>query len=509
VVGVSAIVDEVTAADGAECKTGTSLSPKAPFTTRSEYWRDYVRLCKIVGSHPDGLTLRELAREIYGDDVDSDGADPRYQRVRRFVADRPDYFEYESDTAVSHVRPTLDLISLILGGIIQNSGDDDYQPGKDWCRNLLKTCRPTWDEEAEAINWNLNSRQKWHLQKPFEDYVNRTNDLRIILEAIDDDTDPEYLSLPYATRFTDDSRVKKQHSVLNSSLEAAADDHETAMFGTLTTDPKHFDNLFEAITSISDSWNRFMSWLSTDSRLGYRPEYCKVLEFQESGNPHIHFIIFLKQPDDGSMPWLVHKGDLDDYWAKYQGGYVNDLQPLVYQDDLHDGYDPDEGWVKWQPDGCHGGLLDRTSNDGEGYQTAGQYIGKYLSKTFGLVEDISNSDDPFRAAAHSDDADPWKLALYWATDRKVKTISRSLRQQVESDCDATDDDLHDLGDLLASDYRVVGAFAPADIPVGIRFQLQRLEDITADDDPPPEVFGAADEPPDSHSDEYDIGGYKV
>jgi hypothetical protein len=33
--------------------------------------------------------------------------------------------------------------------------------------------------------------------------------------------------------------------------------------------------------------------------------------------------------------------------------------------------------------------------------------------------------------------------------------------------------------------------------------------VTADDDPPPEVFGAVDEPPDGHSDEYEIGGYKI
>lgn len=497
--------------DSSRCKIPgpQGYSPSSIFSG-SQYADEYRRICKIVGSHPDGLTFGGIAQELHGQKIDIDGGDPRYQRIRRFTANHPDLFDTADDASVQVVRPTLDLISLILSGIVQNPGsDDEYQPGKDWAENMLKTVRPQWDEDTESINWNLTEKQKWHLQQCFADYVERIDDLRIVLESVDSQTKPEYLSLPYRTRFNDEGRVKKQFSVLNKSLEAAAKEHETACFVTLTTEPKHFDNLYESIAEINTNWNRFMSWLSTDSRLGYRPEFLKILEFQESGNPHLHAIIFLDQPDDGSMPWLVDKSDLDDYWSKWQGGYVNDIQPLVYQTDLGSEYEPDAGWVKWDSDGDHGGLLDEsTSNDGEGCQTAGQYIGKYLSKTFGLVQSVAadGAAEAFREGATSDDVDPWKLALYWATGKKVKTQSRGLRQMVEADHDDDDPD-GELAEILTTDYRVIGAFSFDNIPLHIRHNLTIMENAT-DESEDDEEFGIFEDVPDPPDDAIP-GGYKI
>jgi hypothetical protein len=456
--------------------------------------------------------MRELVTNVYGPDVPTDGSNPKYQRLRRFVSERPDFFEYEPSGAVTQVRPTLELVSLILSGIIQNPTESGYTAGRDWAENLLKTVTAEWDDDGQTKNWDWGENEKWHLRTAFEDYVKRINNLRIILRAEEEEqSGPEYLNMKYRTRFNDSGRVNKQFSIMNKALQGAAKDHETAVFVTLTTQPSHFDNLYESISSINKNWNRFMSWLSTDSRLGYRPEYCKVLEFQESGNPHLHAILFLDQPNDGSMPWLVNKSDLDEYWSKWQGGYINDLQPLVYENDLHDGYSTDSGWVKWDDDGAHGGLLDKTreASDNDGYQTAGEYIGKYLSATFGAIKELGDPEnETFTVTQESDEegrypdkSDPWKIAMYWATRRKIKTISRSLRDQIEIEEDDADAQLKEL--LEARRYEVVGAFTAVNIPDHIRAKMRTVQDVIGEEedeekivprdrtgppDPPPERF---------------------
>ena len=471
--------------DGPDNECKIEVDRKAPFTTSATYWREYLKVCKMVGHRPEGLTLKRLVGEVAGTEITPDGSDPRYQRIRRFVSENPEFFEYDQSAAVTMVRPQLPLISLILGGIIQNPGEKGYTAGRDWAEDLLRTVRPRWQEDQEAINWDWGDKEKWHLRTAFEDYVKRINKLRIILEAEHkEQAGPEYLSIDYKTRFNDGGRVNKQFAIFNRALEGAADDHETAVYITLTTKPSKFDNLMDAIASMSKNWNRLMSWLSTDSRLGYRPEYVKVLEFQDSGNPHFHAILFLEQENDGSMPWLVKKSELDDYWSKWQGGYINDMQPLVYETDLHDGYETNEGWVKWDRDGDHGGLLDksRQASDEDGYQTAGQYLGKYLSATFGAIKQLGDSSnetftvdqEPDEQGRYSDKCDPWKIAMYWASRRKIKTISRSLRQEIEIEEDDSESELRDL--LEARRYEIVGAFTLDKIPAHIRRELRTVED---------------------------------
>ena len=503
-----------------------TVSRRAPFDTTDPYWEEKANICRIVGSHPEGRGIHQLLSDQHGreelEDHRDHGPTAAYQRIRRFVTkfgedndETDDLFRVEQSNGRTHVQPTLSLISLIFGGITQNPGESGYTPGREFAENLLRTVRPKWQEDSESINWNLGSKQKWHLTKAFEDYVRRINDLRIIMSKQDPTVEaPEYISLPYKTRFNDSGRISKQQSIFNSCLEQAEEDHETAIYTTLTTKPTHFDNLMESIEEINKNWNRLMSWLQTDSRLGYRPEYVKVLEFQESGNPHLHAILFLRQPDDGSMPWLVPKSDLDAYWSKWQGGYVNDIQPLVFRSDLGDEFGPDSGWVKWQPDQDHGGILadkSRSSHEG-GSQTAGEYLGKYLSVTMGACKELGNTGrtevfettDGEEGGKYADKAEPWKVAMYWASRRKIKTVSRSLRQAVEADhADDVDEELADL--LREARYRAIGAFSIDDIPAHIRSKLRTASEVmeppeadeerlepngheTRQTDPPPDRF---------------------
>lgn len=496
-------------ADQDGCNFNTYTAPSDLNLESTQYGDEYRRICKIVASNPDGLTQEEIATKLHGlddDDLPIDGSDSRYQRIRRFVSNHPDLFDIEPNNGITIVRATLDLLSLIISGTIQTDQDGSYESGKYFCEKMLKTARP--QQVDGGINWDISDKQQWHMTQCFADYIGRIDDLRIILEALDPDTSPQYLSLPYRTRFNDSGRVSKQFSIFNKTLEKAGQIYDTASYGTLTTDPAHFDSLWDSIVDINKNWNRFMSWISADSRLGYRPEYVKILEFQDSGNPHLHFVIFLNQENDGSMPWLVSKSDLDDYWSKWQGGYINDLQPLVYQSDLGSDYGSDAGWVRWRKNGNHGGLMDRSRNDGSsGNQTVEQYLGKYLSKTFGMVEEIASDGSEAVREAYTGDGEAWKLALYWATGRKIKTVSRDLRQLVEDDHD--DDPDGELGDILRSEYRVVGSFTVGNIPHRIRSQMTHIENLTKDDSEEFgefEVFESADR---DSGNTVEIGGYKV
>jgi hypothetical protein len=55
-------------------------------------------------------------------------------------------------------------------------------------------------------------------------------------------------------------------------------------------DPKRYHNLYQATKLMSMSFNRFMSLLT--GRLGFRPPYICILQPQNSGNPHLHVLIF-------------------------------------------------------------------------------------------------------------------------------------------------------------------------------------------------------------------------
>lgn len=461
-----------------------TVSDKAPFSTSSPYWREKLRICRMLADEPSGLSIYGIVARLEGisvqeaGDLGSDAA--VYNRVRRFVNGNPEFFEVEALSGVYVVYPGLELISLIFGGIIQNPAEESSISGLEFCESLLKSIRPEPQDDG-SINFDWDEK-KWYLRQPFEDYLSRINDLRIILGADDHDVAPEYLSLPYRTRFNDEGRVRKQWSILDSMIEKGGEWYDSAVFATLTTKPSHFDSLWDAIGDINKNFNRLMSWLQTDSRLGYRPDYLKVLEFQESGNPHLHVIFFLEQDAD-SMPWLVDKSDLDDYWAKWQGGYINDLQPLVWQDELPDQYDAESGWVRWQKDGNHGGMIN-PEDDTDGYQTAGQYLGKYLSALYGGILDHGTDADLDSHDGYEEKSEPWKLAMYWATGRKIKTGSRDLRQAVEDEIE--DDEESEIVEMIKEcHYRVIGTYRIDNIPDPIfekMVPIDRLIDSGDDED---------------------------
>jgi hypothetical protein len=162
------------------------------------------------------------------------------------------------------------------------------------------------------------------------------------------------------------------------------------------------------------------------------------------------------------MPWLFDKDELSHQWNKDTENRtgqarVVDTYPLVFRDDLDDldaEFNTDEGFVSWFRYGDHDhseqwvedrvrfhqeqGQIDFDgAEDNPMQKTAGSYIGKYLAETYALLQNTESLDDPnFRA--ESGKSSWWKLALYWCTQRRFWTPSRTIRRDIKLDDDRSD-----------------------------------------------------------------------
>jgi len=88
--------------------------------------------------------------------------------------------------------------------------------------------------------------------------------------------------LPYLTRFDYDyaKRVARKWKKIG---------HREGIFLTLTLDPKRFSSLEQAYGALLWGWNK----ISTAMRKKFPEiEFARVVEFQESGNPHLHVLVF-------------------------------------------------------------------------------------------------------------------------------------------------------------------------------------------------------------------------
>lgn len=180
-------------------------------------------------------------------------------------------------------------------------------------------------------------------------------------------------------------------------------------------------------------------------------EYIKVLEFTEAGYPHLHILFFdVPTRDSDGMPWLCDKAELAARWKHYGQGQIVDTYPLVYRDDLDDleaefAADVSEGFVDWYRYGDHDHSdewvadrmdaherIDFTNPDSDEQpkeSTAGAYLGKYLSATFGALMDTSESMET-NPDTHEDKTATWKLALYWATGTRFWSLSKRTRHAI-------------------------------------------------------------------------------
>jgi len=503
-------------ADAGLMAYGQSPSDLSALTDRNH---DRVRILKYVANHPEGVQQTVLVHEVLkgadpttyygypslsGDAYDRydawadryyngsgytalDGSDDDYQFANRFLNELEDStalvrFETsaDGDTGNRWVFPTLDLLDLISSGITQTpTQPNELVYDKEFCLNLLKSTR--------SRLLGLPEFAKDVFAKSLRRYIRRVRDYRLAFDVrMVDRTgmDVRRMYKPYATRFTDDGRRDRTFARLQDALDWAADHAETAVFTTLTTDPKKFDSLYDAIMAIYENFNALNSYLATDSatkgdtrkpgiaawsgpdcgstgRPRRRLEYIKVLEFSEKGYPHLH-VLYIDPPrrETDGMPWLIDKNELSHQWNKDTGtrtgqGRIVDTYPLVYRDDLDHldvEFNAEEGFVSWYRYGDHThdadwvesrvrfhqeqGQIDFDGKaDNPQQKTAGSYLGKYLSKMYEtLVELDANLDD----LDHDADAAHWKLGLYWATERRFWSPSRRIRDEIKLEEDRSD-----------------------------------------------------------------------
>jgi len=464
---------------------------------------DRVRILRFLAQHPGGVRQSALVHWVLkGQNPDSyhgfhdlsgdaferhdswsrkaytdhgwtalDGSDDDYQFCNRFVND----LEAETDlvrttsidageTGGRFVAPTLSLLDSISEGMSETGNEQsDLVYDKEFCLKMLQT-----PSEAGLA---LTKRQKEHLASSLRRYIQRIDDYRLAFDVHLADRagyQKRRMTKPFATRFNDSGRVNKAFAMLQDALEWGYRHAETAVFTTLTTDPKKFDTLLEAIEEINRNFHALTQWLKrsdSDGRPGEKLEYVKVLEFTSKGYPHLHVLFFDPPRRSDGMPWLVDKDALSRQWNKDTEtrtgqGRIVDTYPLVFRDDLDElegaEFNADEGFVSWYRHGDHDhsqewvddrvrwhqeeGQIDFYGDDDTPMQkTAGSYIGKYVSQTYALLQNTEALDDPEWDPLDNDGKSAWwKLALYWATQRRFWTPSRRVRQEIKLDADRDD-----------------------------------------------------------------------
>jgi len=446
-----------------------------------------VRIAKFIAAHPEGTPLSHVVSyAVKGVSPENcervEGSDPDYQFVYRFVNDleKPDdpYVRKSESSGVLMVTPTLRLLDLITEGITQTTQTEGITYDREFLRNYLSRVDSVDDDLREL------------LKDGFTSYLNRIKDYKLLFDVHLVDRrggeTSQRMTKDYKTRFNDQGRVSKQFARFNDALEYGYENADNAVLVTLTTDPKRQSSLLDGIDSINENFNKLLSYFDSDpstkvdtrnadipgwrpdldgnvtGRPRQRPDYIKALEFTEKGYPHLHVLFFdVPTREEDNMPWLCDKPEIGKKWVDYGQGEIVDVYPLTYRDDLED-LDPefqdDEGFVDWYRFGDHDHseewVRDRTrsheliefGDDGHDLEsTAGAYLGKYLSATFGSLLEASESfaEPENKRETYADKAATWKLALYWATNRRFWSCSKPITEGIDPNDHLQDPDVRD------------------------------------------------------------------
>lgn len=119
-----------------------------------------------------------------------------------------------------------------------------------------------------------------------------------------------------------------------------------------------------------------------------------------------------------------------------------------------------------------------------GGQTAGQYVGKYLSATFGGVLDLATGEDFEAEGKYVDKAETYKIAMYWATGRKMWSLSRDIEEAIAPD----EPEEVDLPVVV----EFVGTFLYWDLPAQVLSAARPLAELEDARFPSEEAVGGED-----------------
>lgn len=434
-------------------------NPGGYYTPINAPWRDTdreqdkTRLYEYVRYEPSGVSLRQAVRSVFDKNAATGDAD--YQLAKRFYERHSEFFKTYSKGPETWVEPRIGLFTGLNLRLqyakrktsVRNGGGptDAVDSGEnlDAVDSDAEPTEPTYAKDRvlsyldNYLQVNSDSVRKSLLSQLVTDKAG-TEDRWQMFRRVRG-TGDDYLLLPYRTRFNDGSRAGGIREGFESALRSATRRHNNAAVLTVTTDPKCHSGLSEALENLSKNKSRLMSWLSTEYQLGHRPENLTVLEFTETGLPHLHIILF-------GVSYAVSQEQLSAKWRDYGQGSVVDVRTAK---NVHDS----DTW--------------RLHDDGN-VVTLRQYLGKAIRE----LQSVADADaSELRERVEQGGVHMWRQALYWATERQYYTCSPSLR---ETDADAVDADLPHV-----TVWEFVGVSRYGNIPAHVR------QSATFDIRPPP------------------------
>ena len=226
----------------------------------------------------------------------------------------------------------------------------------------------------------LSPENRSKVREQYDTFTEDVTDRSVILCRKEDEKNPDapLYFLPYKTRFTDYGRKKASLDTYEGIWKRASLGYRSAVFITLTTDPKLFSSVCDANFHFQKALNRFFSL--NQKRLGYRPKYLNVHEFTEKGLLHSHIVIF-------GIDYLTSWRRLSKDWEKCGQGTVVHIYGLRNNGTAWH-------WARAPPKGAKKG------------RSVDLYLKKYLKKNL-----FDNSE----------------LELYWTFNKRFFTYSKALR----------------------------------------------------------------------------------
>ena len=222
--------------------------------------------------------------------------------------------------------------------------------------------------------------RRTRIAEKFQDYLDDVEDRRVILCEHSDKQNPDtpLYFLPYKTRFTAYDRKKTNLDTYEAIWKYSGTRFQTAVFLTLTTDPRMHTSAYHANKHFQIALNRLMSRLA--KRGEGRPKYLNVHEFQKNGLLHSHIVIF-------GLDYLTDFRRLSEMWKKCGQGRIVYIYGLRNNGQAWT-------WSRARP------------KDAKKGRTVDAYLKKYLKKAL-----FDNSE----------------LELYWTFNKRFFTYSRSLK----------------------------------------------------------------------------------
>jgi len=271
-----------------------------------------------------------------------------YIKLYRFFKKRNDLFMLSKKDGLIWIKPKPQIIDLILTARAKFKKCKNGKPD-----SLFRVPSKVHSFRLEAIKKvlgykMLNSVVKDSIESLYRGYLDDIEPKIVILKRISDAPDfvDDFVLLPYKTRFND---IRKKRAIIkkyNLVWDKASKKWDSAVFITLTTDPKLFKSLWHSWKHFGYALNRFLSFIGgrlrsrkyflelkgKKAKKAYakyikaigersRPDYIAVYEFTKSGLLHVHLVIF-------GVLYLVNKRELTRLWLKYGQGAINYVYAL-------------------------------------------------------------------------------------------------------------------------------------------------------------------------------------